>query len=195
MLSYEDAKNSLLNGDSSYADFFKENGYTLEYGYCQIFKGRLIVAKHELKKLENDLRADWALKLINLIEKRTDKLPSYFQIRNFLEIDLGLLLSAKRPDYIENIINSADILYNINQESYKFIARFMYNNNFEEVALYFLLKAKNKFYKDPEMHYLMANCYIKMRHADLAKKSLNACLQIIPDYLPAKKLRDKLTKI
>ena len=74
MLSYNDAKTLLLKGDYSCADFFKENGYILEYGYSQIFKGRLIVAKHEFKKLENDLRADWAIKLINLIEKRIDKI-------------------------------------------------------------------------------------------------------------------------
>lgn len=195
MLSYNEALTLLLNGDGSCAEYFKDKNCMLEYGYSLICTRKLGEAKQIFKQIEDDIRADWAIKLINLIENKIDKLPSYFQIRNFLEIDLNILLSAKCPDYIENIINAADFLYNINQESYKFIARFLYNNNFEELALYYLLKSKNKFYKDPEMHYLMAHCYIKMNHIDLAKKSLNACIQIIPDYLPAKRLRDTLINI
>ena len=192
MLLYEDARDLLLNGDCTCADFFKKNGYALEYGYSQILQGNLEIAEQELLTIKEDVRANWAIKLLRIIEQKVGEAPSYFQVRNFLEIDLNMLLAAKRPDYVENIINSADILFTINQESYKFIARFLYNNGFEELALYYLMQSKNKFYKDPEMHYLMANCYVKLNQTDLAKNSLKACLELVPDYLPAKKLCNKI---
>jgi len=61
-------------------------------------------------------------------------------------------------------------------------------NNFNEVALYYLLKAKDKFYYDPEMHLMLADCYIKGGNKFLAKQALTSCLGILPNYLPAKKL-------
>lgn len=196
LLFYNSAKNNLLSGDFSDTVFFKENDCFLEFAYSLLLSGDISGAKDEFKKLsEFDFRANWAVKLIGIIEKKIRNIPSYFQVRNFLEIDLNLLLIAKQPEYVENIINTADFLYGINQESYKFISRVMYNNGFENVALYYLIKAKNKFYNDPEMHYLLASCYIKLNEIELAKKSLSSCLKIIPNYTPAQNLQKSLTNI
>lgn len=187
--SYQEAKENFLSGDYSASEFFLQNGFTLEYAYCKLLSGDTQGAKVEFLKIsKNDLRADWAAKLIQFIDGYVMNPPSYFQIRDFLEIDLNLLLQAKLPQYVENVINGADIFYSINPESYKFIARVMLNNDFPEVALYYLNKAKDKFYYDPEMYYMLANCYIKQGEIQLAKASLNNCLSILPEYFPAKKL-------
>lgn len=192
--SYKDAKNKFLSKDFSVESFFKQNNYMLEYAYCKLLSGDMQTAKYEFIKLENiDFRANWGAKLIPFIERYVSKVPSYFQIRNFLEIDLDLLIRAGQPVFVENIINGADLFYSINPESYKFISRVMLNNGFNEIALYYLNKAKDKFYYDPEMHFMFANCYAKSGDIFSAKESIKNCLTILPEYFPAQKLLASLT--
>lgn len=193
--SYIEAKEKFLSGDyQSTQDFFKENGFIVEYGYCKLFSGDCNDAKMIFSKASDfDFRANWAKKLIQFIEGRVYSMPSYFQIRNFLEIDLNLLIKAQKPDFVENIINGADLFYSINQESYKFIARVMLFNEFQTIALHYLNKAKEKFYYDPEMHLMMAHCHRQSGNIDLAKTSVHNCLSILPNYTPAKKLLEILS--
>lgn len=189
LTSYIEAKEKFLSGDYTVFDFFLKNGFTVEGAYCKLLSGDAQSAKIEFAKAAmTDFRADWGKKLIGFIEGYVSDVPSYFQIRNFLEIDLNLLLQANQPQYVENIINGADLFYSVNPESYKFIARVMLNNDFPDVALYYLKKAKDKFYYDPEMHYMLAQCYVRQGEAGLAKSSIKNCLDILPGYFPAKKL-------
>lgn len=191
--SYQDAKNKLLSGDFSAENFFLENNFVLEYAYCKMLSGDLKSAKAQFTKIEkSDFRADWAKKLIQFIEGYVSNVPSYFQIRNFLEIDLNLLIQMRQPQFVENIINGADLFYSINPESYKFISRVMFYNDFIDIALYYLKKAKEKFYQDPEMHFMFANCYIKKGEIALAKEAIKNCLEILPGYFPARKLLSSL---
>jgi len=191
--SYKEAKNKFLTGDFSGEDFFLKNGFMVEYAYCRLLSGDAEGARLAfVDKAKQDFRADWGRKLIEFVQGYVSNVPSYFQIRNFLEIDLNLLIQAGQAQYVENIINGADLFYSINPESYKFIARAMYNNDFAQIALYYLLKAKDKFYYDPEMHFMLANCYVKQGDILRAKESIKSCLTILPAYYPAKKLLDTL---
>lgn len=191
--SYKDAKDKFLSGDFSVEKIFQQNEYFLECGYCRLLLGDANGAKSAFTKVSNqDFRADWGEKLIQFIQGYVTHVPSYFQIRNFLEIDLNLLIKAGQPDFVESIINGADLFYSINPESYKFISRVMFFNDFADVALYYLNKAKDKFYYDPEMHFMMANCYLKKGEKHLARESLKNCLTILPEYFPARKLLIKL---
>jgi len=195
--SYLEAKNRFLIGDFVGAEiFFKQNNFILEYGYCKFFSGDFASAKVIFRTIaSSDLRADWAEKLIQFVEGYVAFPPSFFQIRNFLEIDLNLLIQAKRPEFVENIINGADIFYSVNPESYKFIARVMMFNDYLSIAVHYLMKAKDKFYYDPEMHFMLAQCYIKTGEILLAKQSINVCLSILPNYIPAVALKNKLNLI
>lgn len=191
--SYQDAKNRCLSGDFSGEEFFKQNNFVLEYAYCKLLSGDADAANAAFLKIaKQDLRADWGRKLVQFIQGYVSNVPSYFQIRNFLEIDLNLLINVGQAQFVENIINGADLFYSINPESYKFIARAMLHNDFPEIALFYLLKAKDKFYSDPEMHYMLANCYVKQGNIAQAKISINNCLNILPQYYPAKRLLESL---
>lgn len=115
--------------------------------------------------------------------------PTYFQIRNFLELDLSILILYCKGEYVEKIIRYADFMAYYNPECYKFIGRAFWANNLMSAAMFFLRRAKDKFYQDPELHYLLAYIfYNNDRNIDLAKKALGACLGILPEYAPAKKL-------
>lgn len=193
--SYKDARNKLLSCDFSCEAYFEENKLLLEYAYSKLLSGDLKSAKKNFALIsENDFRADWAYKMIQFIERYVTIAPTYFQIRNFLEIDLNLLIQAGQAEFVENIINGSDIFFSVNPESYKFIARVMFFNNYIDLALYFLKKAKDKFYYDPEMHFMLASCYLQSNDIYNAKDALETCLTILPNYFPAKILLDKIQK-
>lgn len=53
-------------------------------------------------------------------------------------------------------------------------------------------RAKDYFYLDPELHYLLAVEYLKEDKMEETAKALEACLTVLPDYFPAKNLQKKL---
>ena len=89
MINYDLAKKELEAGKTKDCeDFFKSNGYNLEYGYCLLLDGNLSNAEIVLRQVDS-IRADWAVKLIPFMQGYVEILPTYFQIRNFLEIDIN----------------------------------------------------------------------------------------------------------
>ena len=85
-------------------------------------------------------------------------------------------------------------MININQESYKYVARVMFENRLYKVAKEYLEKSKNIFYNDPELHFLFAKYYLKMREYESADYHLNECLKIQPDYYPALSFKKELSR-
>lgn len=154
--SYKKAKENLLTGlNLDCQQFFGKNGFGLENAYSLLFNEDLEKAKFAFSQIkDSDVRAKWALFMISLIEGNVKEYPTYLQLRNFLEIDLNLLIHYFKGDYVEKIIRYCDFMFTINPEVYKFIGRVLYNNNLEQQALFFLEKAKSYFWHDPELHYL-----------------------------------------
>lgn len=194
MNDYNLAKKKLESGITDYKDFFKENGNILEYGYCLILEGQLDKAEQVLRTIDS-IRADWAVKLIPFMKGHVENLPTYFQIRNFLEIDINLLLLAKQTDSISYILGGADILYSVNCETYKYIARVMMNNGFYDIAKNYLKEARSNTYNDPELHFMYCQYYIKNGEFDKALQSIQECLKVLPEYYPAIKIKEALLKV
>ena len=112
-----------------------------------------------------------------------------------MEIDLNILINYFKGNYVENIIRYADFMFTINPEVHKFIGRVLYINGFEDSAMFFLERAKNYFFNDPELHYLLAYIYFGNREYEKAQKSLSECLNILPKYYPAVNLSEKISQI
>ena len=190
--NYNNAKKQLESGIvENCSSYFKKYGYSLEYGYCLILDGKLTEAEKELKK-NDSIRADWALKLIPFMQGYVEILPTYFQIRNFLEIDINLLLLAKQKDFVAYILGGADLLYSVNCESYKFISRVLMNNGYFDSSKTYLDKAKDSTYNDPELHFMYCQYYIYNKDFAKALQAINDCLAILPEYYPAKKIKEAL---
>lgn len=189
IMNYESAKNELINLNFENCEkYFLNNNYILEFGYCELLKGSLDNAKRIFAKVSNrDLRAHWALRMIQFIDGYVTFLPSYFEIRNFLEVDINLLLKARKLDWVEGIINGDDLLFSVNSESYKFIARVLMYNNFQKIAKIYIDKGIDKTYGDPELHIILADYYLFKNDKENAIKTLNNCIKILPGYYPAKK--------
>ena len=197
VLDYKQAKEKLLTYfDESCQQFFVKNAYTLENAYIKLLSSDIAGAKELFLSIkDSDIRAHWALFMISLIEGDVREYPSYFELRNFLEIDLNILIHYYKGDYVEKIIRYSDFMYTINPEIYKFIGRVLYNNDLKEQAMFFLNRAKSYFYNDPELHYLLAYIYYNDNDLMLTKKSLNDCLYILPEYYPARNLLNKIISV
>lgn len=191
---YKNAKENLLTGlNLDCQQFFVKKGCTLECAYCFLFNEDLENAKLAFSQIkDSDVRAKWALFMISLIEGNVREYPTYLQLRNFLEIDINLLIHYFKGDYVEKIIRYCDFMFTINPEVYKFIGRVLYNNNLEQQALFFLERAKSYFWHDPELHYLLAYIYYNKGDRVNALKCLDNCLDVLPKYFPAVDLKRKI---
>ena len=172
---------------------YKSIGYLYEYGRCLLLQGKAEKAKILWNSLEPASPAIlWGQSLIEFIEMYFVHIPTFFQIRSFLEMDLDAMLNAGQIRYAENIINGADLFARANTESYKFIARVLVNNNYHKLAEVFLEKAKDICYVDPEVHFLCAKCSLFYNDKTAAIKSLKTAIDEGFGYYPAKKLLDEI---
>ena len=191
-ITYNQVKENFLSGRfKDCKSYFQKHGHYVESGYCNIILDKLGDAKKDFEKVLNyDRRAHWGLLLLQMINGDEISLrPTYFEVRNFLEIDLNILVTYCKGDYVERIVRYADYLAFYNMECYKFIGRVFWANKLIPASMFFLRIAKDKLYNDPELHYLLA--YIYYTHdKDMKKcrKELDTCLEILPKYAPAENL-------
>lgn len=193
-MNYIQAQNELLTSDLDRCqEFFKQNNHYVELGYFYLLKDDLIKAKSEFKKvMEEDIRAHWGYFLVELIQKKPSYYPTYFQLRNFFEIDMDILLNHYKGDYIQTIVNYSDYLSSINSEICKYIGRVFYNHKYYDYAEYFFNQAKTKFYKDPELHFLISELYLEKDDIKNAIKESEICLEVLPGYFPAENMLKNL---
>lgn len=196
-VEYEQVKKDFLSGRiKGCKSFFKHNNYVVEAAYCCIILDNLEEARKLFEQVQQtDIRAHWGLFLIQLITGEISRQPTYFEVRNFLELDINILILYCKGDYVEKIIRYADFMAFYNPECYKFIGRVFWANNLIPAAKFFLRKAKDKLYNDPELHYLLAYIYYHNdKDFEKCKKSLETCLSLLPQYAPAKNLLNRISE-
>lgn len=195
ILDYKTAKTNFLTAKiQGCRKFFEFHRDKLEQAYCEIIFDNLKGARKIFEELEDkDIRAHWGLVMLDFIKGTVSRYPTYFELRNFLEIDINLLIMYCKGDYVEKIVRYADFMFTINPEVYKFIGRVFLNNGMKIQAMFFLKRAKDRFYQDPELHYIMAEVYYYDEDFDLCKKALTTCIEVLPNYAPAVALMKKLT--
>lgn len=166
---------------------------SVEHAYLAIINDDLNAALEIFKNIDSP-RALWGIALINILQGYIEKYPTYFEIRNFYEIDLDFLLKNEKIDYIENILGTLDFLSKINNEIYKYTARVMLVNNLSEIAKKYMDKSKELFYNDVELHYIYAKFYMNKKQYNKANFHIDECLSFLPDYHPAKLLKKEIVK-
>ena len=194
VINYKNAKENFLavkiNGCRS---FFESNNYKLEQAYCELIFDNLTKSAKIFEEISDyDIRAHWGCVIIDFIKGSVSHYPTYFELRNFLEIDLNILINYSKGDYVEKIIRYADYMFTINPEVHKFIGRVLLKNNLKSQAMFFLKRAKDNFYHDPELHYILAEVYYEDKDINDTTSALQTCLNILPHYAPAKALLNKI---
>lgn len=178
--------------------FFSENNCTnavkpgsLEHAYLAILDNDLLCAKKIFDALDSP-RARWGRALVEILTGYIEDYPTYFEIRNFLEIDLEYLLKNEKLDYVEQFLGSLDLLVGINNETYKYTARVMYGNKLYKASREFMDKSESLFYNDPELHFMYAKYYMDFGSYKDAEYHVEECLRILPDYYPAVMIKKKI---
>lgn len=164
---------------------------SIEHAYLDVLEGDLKTAFLIFSNIDSP-RAKWGKAFVSILQGFLTEYPTYFQIRNFLEIDLDLLLKNEKFEYIEQFLGSLEILSSINQEIYKYTARVMYVNRLYSAALKYMEKAKEIYYNDAELHFLLAKYYLRVNDCNQALFFVEECLKLIPDYYPALLLKQKI---
>lgn len=102
-MNYEEVKKDFLSGKiKGCKTYFENNNYYVEAGYCCIVLDELDKAKELFQKVQEvDTRAKWGLILLQMIKGDILTFPTYFQIRNFLELDLSILILYCKGEYVE----------------------------------------------------------------------------------------------
>ena len=164
---------------------------SLYHAYLSILNDDLDSAYLIFSKSDSP-RAKWGKILVSILRGFMSETPTYFEIRNFLEIDLDFLLKNKKIDYVEQCLGALDILSKINQETFKFAARVMLENKLFTSALKYMERSKQIYYNDPELHFMYAKYYMDLNRFSDAYFYINECLKLLPDYYPAKQLKLKI---
>ena len=163
-MDYIEAVNFLENGNAKKSiDFFKDNDYLLEYAYSLFMLGKF----DEAKKIFGDIdsrRADWAKKIISIVQNQFVGYPTYFQIRSFLEIDIDMLIKNRQID----------------------------KNGYPDGCKFFLDKSKDVCYNDSELQFLYVEYYLFINDIENTKKAIEKCLAVNSEYYPAKRIKVKL---
>jgi len=171
----------------------KFSSRSIEYAYLEIVNNNLINAQAIFESLDSP-RARWGKAFVDILLGYIERYPTYFEIRNFLEIDLDYLLKNEKIDYVEQFLGSIELLAGINQETYKYVARVFFENKHFNIAKKYLDLSKSLFYNDPELQFLLAKYYIHFREYENASAHINECIKILPDYYPARILKNEISK-
>lgn len=181
------AKSLLFQGrlDDAYFEF-RQLKMDYEAGYCQLMKGFLFLAE----KIWNSSYPDafdisWGLSLLSFLNGDRIKYPLYFQIRSFLEQDINMFFKIGKNDYVNKLIEHADVFARINPESYKFFGRVLFHNQKYDSAREFLKLSLDVCFKDPETHFLIAGLHVLDKNFPSARKSLKTAIDVSGGYYPA----------
>ena len=167
---------------------------SLEHAYLAVLKDDLSAAEKIFMNIDSP-RAKWGKALVSIIKGYMQEFPTYFQIRNFLEIDLEFLIKNEKIEYVEQLLGALEYLAGINQQVYKFAARVMFENNLYSVALSYMEKSKEIYYNDPELHFMFARFFLNVNNYIEAERYIHECRKLMPDYYPAKLLEAQIDGI
>ena len=178
----------------SAAAIYQEIGEKFHEGYCYLLLKNpdITEALWEMAPINSSVL--WGRSLLEFINHNVKQNPTFIQIRNFLESDLGYFIKSDNNNYAEAVIKYADFLFNINPETYKFIGRALMNNGFPNQAVDFLLKSQKVFPQDSEVYYNLAQyCCIAKSYTE-AENMLKRCLELNIYFTPARAMLETIKK-
>ena len=167
---------------------------SIEHAYFAILYDDLDSAYQIFSRIDSP-RAKWGIVLLSILKGFMTQYPTFFQIRNFFEIDLDFLLKNNKISYVEQCLGALELLSGINQEIYKFTARVMIENKLYSSALKYMDKSKQIYYNDPELHFMLAKYYFDFKNYNYSYFYINECLKLFPNYYPALLIKKNIEEI
>lgn len=176
---------------STYLDV---NGY-YQAGFCELLRGNDSKAFEYWQNVKVSEVQHWSNCLKTMIKGKIVKHPTFLNIRNHLECDLGYLLRFKQETFANNILLLADRLVDFNMEAYKFIGRALLNNGYSNVSVKFLIEGQKILPNDPEIYYHLGQYSLMVGAKGEAITKFRHCKILSPSYTPADDRLKELNEI
>lgn len=177
---------------SAASRLYKEAGENYQSGFCELLLGNRQEAERLWNSCQKSPAVEWGKCLLDyIILKPNPRPPSYLQIRNFLETDIGYFIQAKKFNYAENIIKNESLFISVNLESYKLIGRVLLNYGFLSMAKPFLIKSMKIIDEDSETFFHLGQYYYEIGDHKESLVMLKRCLELNRYYVPATNLIKK----
>lgn len=171
---------------------FKKLNSFYELAYCYMLQNNFDDALKYFKISPSSPAQNWGLFFCELFTQKVTTVPSYLQIRSFLERDLALFLKLNLVELVQKTIDISEFLEQINPETNKIIARTFLYNNYPEYAKEYFIRAFDYTKNDAELYYLSGLYYKKINNLKEAQKSFKEALELNENYIPAQEQLNKL---
>jgi len=174
------------------AEIYKNIGDYYNAGYCALLQGN----EAETEKLWH-MAADspalrWGKCMLDYIKLRSGPIPSYFQIRNHLEVDISYFIKANKIRYAENLMKYDYVFISVNLETYKLIGRALLSHGFLNVARKYFIKSLGVEPKDAETYFYLAKYDFQVGAYGEAKSNLERCIELNKNHLPARETLEEI---
>jgi tetratricopeptide (TPR) repeat protein len=180
------------NNYQASAEVFREINDKYQEGFCFLLMGNEEQARNLWYSAPDSMPKEWGKCVLEYINLKRDREPTFLMVRNFLEFDIGYFIQANKMKYAENLIRQDDILASANIEAYKLIGRALINYGFLNMARKYLVKSLEMLPNDIETMYFLAQYNFMIGAYKEAASVLENCVANNYYYLPAKNL---LTKV
>jgi tetratricopeptide (TPR) repeat protein len=175
------------------AEIYKEAGEKYQAGFCELLLGNKLEAERLWCGCSSSPAVQWGRCLLDFINLRPQpRVPSYLQIRNFLEMDISYFITANKLSYAENVIKNENVLVSVNLESYKLIGRVLLNFGFLNMAKKYLIKSVEIVDQDSETFYHLGQYNYEIGAYPESITMLKRCLELNSYYVPAAKFLKKV---
>lgn len=177
------------------SEVYKELNFAYQYGYCSLLMGDLKEAKQAFMMAKESSAQQWGLCIVDFISLKVERIPTFLQIRQFLEYDICNLLKAKKLELAENLISADEFLLQINPETYKYIGKALFNNGFGSLGLKYFAKSQKIIPNDSEIYFHLAQYSVQVKSYYDARQMLRQSIDLNSTYTPAKALLEEVEKI
>lgn len=173
------------------AKIYEEIDEKYQQGYCELLAGNEDKAKELWYSAPDSEPCEWGKCLLDYINLKKGKKPTFLQVRNHLEADIGYFIQADKLKYAENLIKNDEIFISVNLESYKLIGRSLLNYGFYNMARKYLLKSLQLLPDEAETLYFLGKYNYAIGAYRESKRALERCLECNELYTPARELLNK----
>ena len=170
------------------ADTFRNINEKYQAGFCELLAGNEEGAKRLWESAPDSPTCRWGKCLLDYIKLRKGPIPTFLQVRNHLETDLGYLIQANKLKYAENLMKCDDILVSVNLETYKLIGRVMLNFGFLNQAKKYFIKSLGVIPEDAETHYYLGRYYYQTGAYRESMDAFKKALERNANHTPSVKL-------
>lgn len=167
---------------------FSEQKMHYQQGLCKLLKGDKISARKLWYSVPENIAIIWGKVLLGILDQKLEAIPTFLQVRNFLESTLNYLFKAKQTDYAYKLIGAKEFFADCNIESYKYIGRVLMDNEHEDLALEYFNKSISLIPQDYESYFHLGELYLRKNDIQKAICSYKSVLELNPYHTPAEKI-------